>query len=313
MRAQAALALLALCCTLLAPTAPAAAHPAPLPKWTAWKHDAAKPETRRVGGLTFEMQIRRTDDTATPVLKILAPGKPPFELPGAESLSAYVDASFLVLPPQADGGRRAILFRGYTGGAHCCQAYKLIEATPTGWTVRDAGEWDGQGPEPADVDRYGRLEFVAGDMRFDYRLTDHAESLLPPVILTIRDGAWADISTEPRFRPYYESKLADARAACANRHTSIGACLGYVAIAGRAGHAAEALALLDKGPAAEKSPIWIGGQEGLPYLVPEHCGSKVSGGAFSCENEDPRKSFTDRHAAVVWFLTDTGYLLKGTK
>jgi hypothetical protein len=301
-----AFVLLILCSVL--ECAGSAAAAAPVPKWTAWKNDATAPETRHVAGLTFTMQVRRTEDSATPVLRITAPGKGPFKIEGAEGLATYVYASFVVLPADLPAHGQAILFRSYTGGAHCCQAYKLIEPKRGGWAVHDAGQWDGSGPEPADVDHDGHIELVAGDMRFDYRLTDHAESLLPPVILAIRNGALVDISTEPRFIPFFGSKLAEGRTACENRGTSIGACLGYVAIAARAGRAAEALKLLDAGPSVTPSPIHIAGQEGLPYLVPEHCGSTVSGGAFSCDHEEPRRSFTDRHAAVVWFLTDLGYL-----
>jgi len=286
-----------LICLLVAPAASAGALKAQSPPtWVRWGEGSDQPRIYHAAGLVLETRSRPGDEAPLPVLKITAQGKPPLEVEGAEGLSQLY-ASFVVLPSIGAEKGPVVLFRSYTGGAHCCDDYKIIEPRKAGWRVRNLGMWDGSGPEPKDVDHDGHIELVAGDQRFNYRLASHAESLLPPVILTLRDGALVDISAEPRFRSYFRAQLTDARKACRERFSDIGPCLGYLAIAARAGEAGTAFALLDARPveAAEAS-----------FQVPLHCGEPLS--PRGCRNEEPTKEFKSRHDAVAWFLTDLGYL-----
>jgi hypothetical protein len=267
--------------------------------WSGWEAQSDQPRTYRIDGFTFKTSVRRGDDTATPVLVVSSKGRPPLRVAGAVGVSRPY-AGFLVFPTDRPRGQAVILFRSYTGGAHCCDEYKLIEPTPAGWRVHAIGNWDGSGPEPHDVDRDGRLELVARDQRFDYRLTSHAESVMPPVVFVVRDGKLADVTKEPRFRRLFTADLPKLRKACEDSESPLGPCLGYVAVAARAGEAKSAFQVLDGKPQ---------GTEVRDWELPEQCGGSPAG----CANEKPTRSFKDRHAAVVHFLTDLGYLREAAK
>jgi len=268
--------------------------PATPPAWSGWEAHSDQPRTYRIDGFTFKTSVRRRGDSTTPVLFISSKGRPPLRVAGAEGLSRPY-AGFLVFPTDRPRGQSVILFRGYTGGAHCCDEYRLIEPTPSGWRVHVVGHWDGSGPEPQDVDGDGRLELVARDQRFDYRLTSHAESVMPPVVFVVRDGKLADVTTEPRFRRLFTADLPKLRKACEDSESPLGPCLGYVAVAARAGQAQSALKVLDGKPERTETG---------PWEVPERCGGSPAG----CAQEKPTQKFAARHDAVVHFLTDLGYL-----
>jgi hypothetical protein len=296
-----AMACLSLVCSAL-PAAVSGREAAHLPKWTEWDRSSDDPHVLTIAGYGFTTHVVRKRDSTTPILTITAKGHGSIDVVGAEGMSSPF-AAFLVFPLRAGvpAGveNSVVLFRSYTGGAHCCDEYKLIESTPSGWQVHELGQWDGSGPEPADIDHDGRLELVAADQRFDYRLASHAGSLMPPVVYEIRNGQLADVSTEARFIPFYRSKLEQFRSYCEGESESLGRCLGYVATASRAGEAKVALAVLDKRP----EPPGSG-----PWRVPTRCGAPAS--ALGCEHEKPETEFAKRHDAVVWFLTDIGYPIR---
>ena len=274
---------------------PAAAAPARPPAWMGWEKQNPQPRTYRVGGFTLKTSVEQDPEGAMPVLTVVTAGRRPLRVPGVPGLaSAY--AGFLVFPAERPRGQSVILFRSYSGGAHCCDIYKLIEPTPSGWRVHRAGSWDGAGPEPQDADGDGRLELVARDQRFDYRLTSHAESAMPPVVFVVRDGRLVEVTREPRFRALFVKALPQLRTACMESDSPLGPCLGYVAVAARAGEAKRALQLLDGRPdKAEFGDAWE---------VPERCGGTPAG----CAHEKPTRKFKARREAVVHFLTDLGYL-----
>jgi hypothetical protein len=260
-----------------------------------WEEQSEQPRTYRVGGFIFKTSMIHDDGVGTPVLTVSSTGRRPLRVEGAEGL-ARPYAGFLVIPADRPRGHSVILFRSYSGGAHCCDVYKLIEPMRRGWRVRTVGSWDGgTGPLPQDVDGDGRIELVAEDQRFNYRLTSHAESVLPPVVFVVRDGKLVEVTTEPRFQRLFTDRVAKLRTDCQESESALGPCLGYVAVAARAGQAKTAFKVLEGKPLESDRGDWV---------VPEHCGGSPAG----CATEKPTRSFTDRREAVVYFLTDLGYL-----
>jgi hypothetical protein len=240
------------------------------------------------------------DGLATPVLTVAAAGKQPLQIRGAQAGTTTV-ADFGVFQLDRKQPQPVVLFRSFTGGAHCCIDYKLASRENGRWRVRNLGSWDGSAaPQIIDVDGDGRLELVAWDQRFLYQFDSYAGSVAPPVVYELAGGQLIDVSTQARYRPAFASKLAAFRSYCEGQ-TPNGACAGYVATAARVGEATPAFAVLDlhTGPGRGEAPD--------SWSVPEHCGATASG--FGCK-KGPAKSFETLHQAVEWFLQDLGYLPK---
>lgn len=283
----------ALCLTLPATSVAAAPH---LPHWIDWDRTNDAPRSYQISGLNFTTHVRREDRQSTPILEIAAPDGRSTRIEGAQALTMTF-AAFLVIPSSQASAPPAVLFRSFSGGAHCCQGYHLITLGRTGFRTQDVGAWDdGDEPEPAQLGRDGRLVFLARDGRFQYRLASHAGSLRPLAVLTLRDDGFEDISADARFSPLFRREVAKDRRYC-ETSADLGTCLGYIATAARAGDAKTAFAVLDRKP-----PSGFAG----PWTVPEHCGAVST--ALACEHEKPEKSFESLHEAAAWFLTDLGYL-----
>jgi hypothetical protein len=120
---------------------------------------------------------------------------------------------------------------------------------------------------------------------------------MPPVVYEIRNGRLADVSAQPRFRPLFRKELEGLRESCAASESPVGPCLGYIAIAARVGEAAGAIAVIDAKPLTSDSNT-------NGWAVPKHCGGSPAG----CAHEEPQKKLPNRHDAVIYFLTDLGYL-----
>jgi hypothetical protein len=290
-RAAAALRNVFLAVLAMLPSAAAGAIAKP-PAWINWDSSSDRPKAHQVRGFTLTTSVRRDRGIAIPVLTVRSKGRRPLRVVGSGGMS-FPGAAVTVFPANRPQGQPIILFRSYTGGAHCCEAYRLIEPTPKAWRVSRIGQWDGSGPTPVDVDGDGRLELLARDQRFAYRWASYAGSVMPPVVFEVRNGKLFEVSAQPRFKPLYVKELRGSQKACAESESEVGPCLGYVAIAARAGEAVTALAVLGRKPSSHDS-----------WDVPVHCG----GGPAGCAHDKPVKSLPNRHEAVVYFLTDLGYL-----
>ena len=97
----------------------------------------------------------------------------------------------------------------WTGGAHCCTAISVYTKTSAGWVALDAGAYDGDPLEPVDADGDGQAEISTFDNAFLYQFSSYAGSFAPPKIIGVRNGAIADISAEPGFKPLFEAYLKD--------------------------------------------------------------------------------------------------------
>jgi hypothetical protein len=282
-----ALAPSAILLTLLA-AAPVQAQASPDGRWLSW--DAVKDGAAayRLGDVKVRLR-QETDGLPYPVAVVEARGVTT-TLRGEAGSARGASAQFGLFRLHGASHEPVLLFRSYTGGAHCCFAYLAAWLTSGHWQVSDLEQWDGSAlPEPKDVDGDGRLELVARDQRFLYQFDSYAGSLPPARIYELRDGKLADVSAAPRFRAYYAAQLPKYRAAC--EKGGAGACTGYVAVAARAGDAAPAFAVLEQSTAAAEGP----------FKVPGRCQDKSPA---AC----PDETFDRLGDAVDRFLHDLGYL-----
>ena len=201
------------------------------------------PQLYRVGDVGLTLSGRpdaESPDLITPVLTIAMPGFAPLEVEGT---TATEREQHRVTVGRWDEARPYVLFQTYSGGAHCCNEVQLVYPEGDRLRVVNLGEWDG-GPAddlPTDLNGDGRLDFVFVDNGFLYSFASYAESLAPPVVRNVVEGEVVDVSTDPGFRPLFETAMADERRACLHPDTQYegmspnGACAAYVASAARLG------------------------------------------------------------------------------
>ena len=130
------------------------------------------------------------------------------------------------------------MIQRYSGGAHCCGVVQILDLVAGEWRIVQAGSWDGGGISPEDADGDGEYELVHGDDRFLYRFSCYACAGTPIRIFKLIEGALADVTMSPLFRPRDEKDLPNFKEGCANHDN--GACAAYVAVASRLGKHDEA-------------------------------------------------------------------------
>ncbi|HEY1630499.1 MAG TPA: hypothetical protein VGF56_04250 [Rhizomicrobium sp.] len=267
-----------------------AATAAPLTEWS--KAKDGEPKTYHLGGYTLTFTTAGTDDAdmSATVLTAAAPGAKSGVLrgePGMNGSAAYFGIA-RIDPRNPDP---VILMSTYTGGAHCCDAVKLLERAGAGWRVVDIGMWDGDvlSDMPKDVDGDGVIDFVLNDNAFLYAFSSYAGSFPPPKILNVVDGKVIDVSKAPRYRKLFLAHMEAAKKDCAGHDN--GACAGYVASAARAGLHKRAWAFMLAHYDLHSSQ-W-----------PTRCKGKWVDGDCKGAERKPK----DFPQALSWFLADTGY------
>ncbi|HZF41457.1 MAG TPA: hypothetical protein VE715_21745, partial [Blastocatellia bacterium] len=76
-----------------------------------------------------------------------------------------------------------LIVEGYSGGAHCCWEYRIIDLSPAYRLLYDSNDWRvGQGLTPVDLDDDGVFEFIQSVMAFDYFHVSHARAPFPKAI-----------------------------------------------------------------------------------------------------------------------------------
>lgn len=267
--------------------APVQARTSPEGRWLSWDAVKTGPAAYRLGDVKVRLR-QETDGLPYPVAVVEARGAAT-TLHGEAGSARGASAQFGLFRLDKGSQKPVLLFRSYTGGAHCCFAYLTARLVGGRWQISDLGQWDGSAQlEPKDVDGDGRLELVAHDQRFLYQFDSYAGSRPPPQIYELVDGRLEDVSAAPRFRAFFAAQLPKYRAAC--EQGGAGACTGYVATAARAGEAAPAFAVLEQSTAAAQGPFKLPGRcqdEGAPC---------------------PDETFDRLGAAVDRFLHDLGYL-----
>src|SRR5262245_25309303 len=88
------------------------------------------------------------------------------------------------------GRRKQLIVEGYTGGAHCCWEYRIIDFSPTYRVLYNSEDGNaGDELKPVDLNKDVVFEFTQNVMTFDYFLLSHADSPFPPVIFKYNQRA----------------------------------------------------------------------------------------------------------------------------
>jgi hypothetical protein len=260
----------------------------------AWEESTlSQSNTYVFGGLILKASGRVTADGRVPTLEVTAPtgeaitasGVLGFEKPAMKFAVGKIDP---------DSPIDQILLTSYSGGAHCCTDFKLIDFLDGRWRVVDLGSQDGDGPEnfPKDIDGDGRVDLVSGDDRFLYTFAAYAFSRSPPFVRNVVHGVVIDVSTAPRYRPQYQSQLADAQKDCEQK--SNGACPAFVAIAARLGLADQAWPIMLSH--FDRTSDWT---------LPTACHVPLQDSQCPKGEEIEFRTYPE---ALRWFLGATGYL-----
>lgn len=126
----------------------------------------------------------------------------------------------------------------YTGGAHCCAEIFILDVVAGQWRIVRGGQWDGSDIIPQDADGDGESEIVHGDDRFLYKFSCYACAGTPKRVFKLVEGALADVTMSPLYRPLDERDVPNFQQGCANHDN--GACASFVAAASRLGRHDEA-------------------------------------------------------------------------
>jgi hypothetical protein len=252
------------------------------------------PRSYAVGGvrLTFLRMNER------PALYVrLGSGVETVVLGEESSPSLPVNAEFGVGRLDAASATPQVIFATYSGGAHCCTSVDVLSLDNGAWKTIRLGTFDAGAMFngfPKDIDGDGVRDFVVRDDRFAYAFTDYADSVLPPRILHIADGAVADVSADARYALVYRRALNRAREGCRARNN--GACAAYVAAAARLGRYEAAWAFMLAH--YDKDRRWF---------YPAKCNVARVDGDCPKGQETEFDAFPD---ALAWFLEDIGYVKK---
>ena len=99
-----------------------------------------------------------------------------------------------------------VVLHVYTGGAHCCDLYTIIDLTDTGRVVYDDNHYTDMQywMDTPDLDSDGVKEIVRCSGLFDYFLASHALSSFPIVVLKYSRTAGRYVPTPQLFRSYFQ-------------------------------------------------------------------------------------------------------------
>jgi hypothetical protein len=167
--------------------------------------------------------------------------------PGAKSVTLALDhypdthefpPSVSMVEMDSANATPEIFVSRFSGGAHCCAMVQILDLVAGQWRIVDGGSWDGGEIIPEDADGDGEQEIVHGDDRFLYRYSCYACAGTPVRIFKLVQGALADVTLSPLYRPRDEHDLPNFRQGCANHDN--GACAAYVATAARLGRREDA-------------------------------------------------------------------------
>jgi hypothetical protein len=155
----------------------------------------------------------------------------------------------------------SLIIMQHTGGAHCCWRMKIVQPVGSRLVLIEMDEWDsGAFAEwfqnknydpplrfPTDETGDGIADFMLRDDRFDYAYTSYASSSPPPMILNVKEGKRADVSSHSIYRGQFQKYAEAMKEGCDNgtkgkQFSNPHACLVYAASAARVGPEAYAKA-----------------------------------------------------------------------
>jgi len=260
--------------------------------------DGATSASVTAGGVTAGISmVRRPDldpDEDVPILGVFIGDRKVLEAAGVASGFDFPAAEASIAEIDPDNGGPEVYFTSYSGGAHCCSTVTVADEVGGRWTAVPVGEFDGDGNYLEDLNDDGIAEIATVDNRFLYQFDCYACSAAPLVIMTVKGGKVADVSTDPRFLAANREWLGQIEDAVdpAERWTSPGYLAGWVAAKARVGEGEAAM--------REVRARWnLADDEGEEVCLtggdPEDCAKK---------NRAVLK-FPDR---LELFLRQTGYL-----
>jgi hypothetical protein len=198
-----------------------------------------------------------------------------------------------------DSPKPQVLLTDYSGGAHCCTHYQLLDWIGGTWRTVDLGTRDGEplGVFPTDVDGDGVADIVDPDDRFAYAFGCYACNWMPPRIFNVRLGKVIDVSAEPRYRKLFEADYPKAKEACGrstDAPSNTGYCAGMVADGVRLGRTDEAWTFALSHLKTYEGDVYPGCKR--PLKPKERC-----------PTEDQYSGTDDFRPALTKFLDANGY------
>ncbi|MBL8791941.1 MAG: hypothetical protein JNM45_15730 [Rhizobiales bacterium] len=173
-------------------------------------YEAKKPARFSDGSITYTVEMGGSDEQPGPTVASAKEGdKMLFSFTTPNDYSMFgSDAGLLKLDPGAKGPQ--LVFTRFTGGAHCC-TQTWIATSPeggAGWSLVDAGVFDGGAYYYEDVDGDGFLEMLLVDNDFLYAFDSYAGSFAPIRIFQLRGSKLLDVSNAPAMRGRLKRDLA---------------------------------------------------------------------------------------------------------
>ncbi len=196
-------------------------------------------QSLQFGNAGIAITMPAPESAAPIIVTASAPGTKPVSLfldhvPGAHEFAPSIS---LVEMDPANSTPEFFISR-FSGGAHCCAQIHILDLVAGQWRIVDGGSWNGDEIIPEDADGDGEQEIVHGDDRFLYRYSCYACAAPPMRVFKLVQGALADVTLSPLYRPRDERDLPNFQQGCANHDN--GACASYVATASRLGRHDEA-------------------------------------------------------------------------
>lgn len=173
-------------------------------------YELDKPARFSADGLTYTVAMSGDEDNPGPTTATAVRGEAlvfSFTTPADYSMFGS-DAGLLKLDPASPTPQ--LVFTRYTGGAHCC-TQTWIATTPKdspGWSLIDAGVYDGGAYYYEDADGDGALEMFHVDNDFLYAFDSYAGSFAPLRIHQLRGNKLVDVSNAPEMRKRLKRDLA---------------------------------------------------------------------------------------------------------
>jgi len=196
-------------------------------------------QSLQFGSAGIAITMPAPESAAPIIVTASAPGTKPASLfldhvPGAHEFPPSI--SLVEMDP--GNNTPEFFISRFSGGAHCCAQIHILDLVAGQWRVIDGGSWNGDEIIPEDADGDGEQEIVHGDDRFLYRYSCYACAAPPVRVFKLIQGALADVTLSPLYRPRDEKDLPNFQQGCANHDN--GACASYVAAASRLGRHDEA-------------------------------------------------------------------------
>lgn len=219
-----------------------------------------------------------------------------YKATGDEFYSAYQAPELRLVEVDPSNDTLELISNQWTGGAHCCSDIHVFTKTDKGWLDISLGQFDGgiSSDMLQDFDGDGSVELKASDGRFLYEFASYAGSFTPPLIVSVRNGKYTNLTRDETMKNEVQTWL-EQMGTIPDEGTSRNSWL--------ASHTATLLLLGDADPFAQVD----GAFDATSTWGMERCRTETSDGLCP-SNEQYTVSFPD---ALRAFLHKTGYLSEG--